>query len=211
MRRLALVLMFACWLIVWAGLLELRLVGGGLLAFLLVPLLSFLATLVHELGHFVAARAIGARVTALAALPIELRFHPLRLGLALRRPHPDIGGYVLYAPPAGMTRRQAILVAAAGPAANMGLAVVAVLLAALAPLLFAGTVAPRAHAGFLPPDAEVLRSLGSPFALREAEIAARIAAALAILSASLCVVNLIPFDRSDGALILSLWRTRRAA
>src|SRR5215217_5804645 len=94
---------------------ELGLPGAGLTVWLLIAVLSFVSILVHELGHAIAAMRIGGRVIALVVLPLELRFRPMRLGLAPRRKHRDLGGYVLFVPPPGQTRRQAMLVSAAGP------------------------------------------------------------------------------------------------
>jgi Zn-dependent protease len=198
---------------VWGALGELQPAGGGLTIMLLTAVLSFIGTLVHELGHAFAAMRVGGRVIAIVVLPFELRFRPTRLGLAPRRKHRDLAGYVRYAPPPGMTRREAILVSAAGPLANFAFAPVALLLgAALAAWLGAtGLPAPQSHTGLLPSDAGVLASIRHDHYLWAAKASQLLGSALAVLSAGMGAANLIPFGGSDGATIMRLMRSRRVA
>lgn len=216
MRWLAMIFYLLMLLMASAALQELDPPGGAPTIWMLIALLSFLSVLVHEIGHAVAATRIGARVIVLVALPFELRFSPNRIGLAPRRPHRDIGGYVRYEPLPGQTRqtsRQAMLVAAWGPLANFALAFAALLLGTGAAALFGTSGAPAAMGsagGMMPSDAEIVASLRHAPWLRAAEASRLIAAALALISTGMGVANLIPFSGSDGAEILRAWRSLRA-
>jgi hypothetical protein len=105
MRWVAIIFYLLFFMAAFGALGELRLPGGSLATFLVISVLSFVAVLVHEAGHALAAIHVGGRVVVLVALPCELRFRPMRLRLAPRRKHRDIGGYVHYVPPRGQTRR----------------------------------------------------------------------------------------------------------
>jgi hypothetical protein len=76
------------------------------------------ANVVHELGHVVAIRLAGRRPTAIHLLgpPDRVAFHigALRVGLGISRP----GSQVEY-PDDGLSVRQDVVIAAAGPAANL--------------------------------------------------------------------------------------------
>src|ERR1041384_5491514 len=121
MRWVAILFYLLFFATAYGALQELSLPGGALAIWALMAVLTFLAVLVHEAGHALPANHIGARVVVLVALPFELRFRPLRLGLAPRRKHRDIGGYVHYVPPPGHGARQGMFVSAAGPLANFAL------------------------------------------------------------------------------------------
>ena len=196
---------------------ELRLPGGSLTTVLVISILSFVAVLAHEAGHALAAVQIGGRVVVLVALPFELRFRPMRVSLAPRRKHRDIGGYVHYVPPGGQTTRQSTFVSAAGPLANFALVPVVLLLGVLAAAWFGSPELPALlgspepagpNSGLLPSDEEVRASLHLASGLRSAEASRLIADALALVSAGMGVANLIPFAGSDGAAILHEWRSR---
>jgi Zn-dependent protease len=88
-------------------------------------LLCFVAVLVHELGHAVAAWRLGAEVRSIVVLPFELRLRPSRLRVKWRAGGGDLGGYVAYTLDRIELGRKHMLIAAAGPAANLLLAVAA--------------------------------------------------------------------------------------
>ena len=94
MRLVATILFLFFYIPTWGYLSELVTGGGGV--WVMIGLLSFVAILVHELGHAVAARWAGARVINIVAIPFELRLRPLRLSWASTAPGRDIGGYVTY-------------------------------------------------------------------------------------------------------------------
>ncbi|MDT8758348.1 M50 family metallopeptidase [Sphingomonas psychrotolerans] len=95
-------------------------------------LLSFVAVLVHELGHAAAAWRLGADVHGIVVLPLELRLSPPRLRMRWRAGKADIGGYVSYSLDRIDARRKHMMIAAAGPVASMLLAGVAGLIGHLA-------------------------------------------------------------------------------
>lgn len=204
----------------WSAIQEMSLPGGGLTTWLLIAILTFVAVLVHETGHALAALRIGGRVIVLVALPFELRFRPTRLGLAPRRVHRDIGGYVRFLPPPGYTRRQAMFVSAAGPLANFAFVPVVLLLGALAAAGFGTTglaelpgvfAQPVPNSGLLPSDEQLRASLDLASWRRAADASRLIADALAIVSIGMGAANLMPFEGSDGAEILRQWRSRSLA
>ena len=92
--------------------------GAGLL-FIGLLAGSFAAIVAHELGHALAAWAVGWRVWIISALPVCVRlgFAP-RLSAELRR---DVGGYVLASPrsDAQDTRWRGVIVTAGGPLASL--------------------------------------------------------------------------------------------
>ena len=91
--------------------------------------LSFVAVLVHELGHAAAAWRLGADVHSIVVVPLELRFHPRRLRTKWKAGKADLGGYVAYSLDRIQARRKHMMIAAAGPAANLLLALGAGLIA----------------------------------------------------------------------------------
>jgi Zn-dependent protease len=88
-------------------------------------LLSFVAVLVHETGHATAAWRLGADVRSIVVLPFELRLHPRKLRARWRVGSGDLGGYVAYTLDRMDARRKRLAIAAAGPAANFLLALIA--------------------------------------------------------------------------------------
>lgn len=110
---------------------------GGSLAFriILALLITFVATLVHELGHALAARLTGAEIRAIMVVPFRLQLVPRRFTLAGPAGRGDIGGYLTYTLDRIGARRKQGWIAAAGPAANLLLAGLANIVAAL----FAGS------------------------------------------------------------------------
>lgn len=102
--------------------------------FALMPLVVFLCTLIHELGHAAAALVQGGRIREFAVRPVRLSISPLRLGRMGRHSHGDLGGYVVarFDKP---TIGGSMLYVAAGPAANMACAVIAWMTISLFPYL----------------------------------------------------------------------------
>ena len=130
MRLVATILFLFFYIPTWGCLRDLVRAGDGLAVWAIIGLLSFVAILVHEMGHALAARWAGARVINIVAIPFELRLRPMRLAWAPTAPGRDIGGYVTYTFDEDLeTRREAVIIAAAGPAANFALALVAALFA----------------------------------------------------------------------------------
>ena len=216
LRGIAIVLFWIVFLMAF-GLLQSRSHNAIALVTLgLIAILTFVSVLVHELGHAWAAHSIGGRVEAIVAFPFELRMRPWRLRMAQSRSRGDLAGYVVYAEPEFYTRRAHAFVAAAGPAADFAFALLAVLialgLAAIdwtggAPIMIEtmshGAAASEAMpSGLLPPEEEVARALAGSLVEQSrgemAETAGLLATALAVLSAGGGLVNLIPFDGSDG-------------
>ncbi len=183
------------------GLSDLRLGGGSLMRFATVLALTFVATLIHELGHAWAVRAVGGRIKSIMVVPFHLRLTPRKLKLSPPAGGGDIGGYVAYTLDRIDPRRKHAIVATAGPAANVALTIVASIAATL---LTPGQAPPGSFA--FPPD-----SLAGAWVLRHQ--IADLAAALAVLSAGMAFLNLIPFAGSDGDHILyamsSRYRRRR--
>lgn len=196
----------------------------------LTSVLAFIVVFVHEFGHALAARLYKRPLLAFVALPFEWRFRPLRMSFAdpsLRGS--DIGGYVHYAVNRPQTRREAALIAFAGPAANFLLAGFAILLASwlatragappLPRIIPDAVMAPGVHNStaappwaMLPPDEVVARVAAMDKYLHSRSAAAIIAEALGALSIGAGIANLIPFKDSDGDHIISaLFRGRSRA
>lgn len=89
-------------------------------------------TLIHELGHAVAARLCGWRVRVFAVGPFA--YHLLNHDFAIlpRKRREEVAGYVLPSPssPDVWTRQRRMIISAAGPAANMVLVALLFALAA---------------------------------------------------------------------------------
>lgn len=173
------------------------------LGYLIVAaILSFIAIVVHELGHAAAVARLGGTVHKIVAMPFELRLHPRRLGLAAGKGR-DIGGYVTYSFDRRGTSRKEALVAAAGPAANF---LFAALIAFVAIPILTWWMSPAAvprtmPVGFLPSDAEIdaFRARWAGFRTMQQIVA--MLGALALLSLGMGIANLIPFKGSDGSQI----------
>ena len=201
--------------------------GGVLTSIVLVALLTFVAILAHELAHAAAAQLVGARVHAIVAFPFRLRLRPRRLDLIKRGTHRgDLGGYVSYTLDRIDARRKHAIIAAAGPLANLALALLAGTMApwfdhrAPVPGLVqvvvpsGATSSPTASTG---DDRPVLRAMATDAvtvtSIRLPDLRPPrwtiILIAFAILSGGLGLANLIPYGGSDGDHILNLWRRRR--
>lgn len=182
---------------------------------LIVICLSFVATLVHELGHAGAAWAVGAEVLSIAVLPFELRLRPAKLRFASRSArNREVGGYVTYSLDRIDARRKHMIVAFAGPAANLVLAGAVLLLPMLLyPQLPAADVAvqigspPFTGGGPELPSQDKIDAYVNQW--RPERAVKALAMALAVLSAGAGLVNLIPFKGSDGNAIVSQFRARR--
>jgi membrane-associated protease RseP (regulator of RpoE activity) len=182
--------------------------GGVLTSIVLVALLTFVAILGHELAHAAAARLVGARIHAIVAFPLRLRFRPRRLDLIKRGGHRgDLGGYVSYTLDRIDARRKRATIAAAGPLANLVLALLAGTMVPwfdrpLPPLAIhavpGGAVLDAAEVGDLVARIDEARRPTAPIILF----------AFAILSGGLGLANLIPYAGSDGDHIIALWRRR---
>jgi len=97
--------------------------GGPFGSMIVVAFLAFVATIAHELGHACAVLAVKGRVHAFMALPLELRFRPTRLAFVSRAGRGDLGGYVLYTLGTRDSYGRRLMIAGAGPLANLVLAV----------------------------------------------------------------------------------------
>jgi Zn-dependent protease len=95
------------WTLGWAG------------AALFILALVFVAILIHELAHALAAVAVGARVSRIVVVPFELTLRPRRLRLIRRRVRGDLGGYVSYTLDRIEASKRHAIVAIAGPLANI--------------------------------------------------------------------------------------------
>jgi hypothetical protein len=181
--------------------------GEVLTSILLAALLTFVAILCHELAHAAAAHFVGARIRAIVALPFRLRLHPLRLDLIGRGGRGDLGGYVSYTLDRIDARRKHAIIAAAGPLANL---VLALLAATMAPYLDHPAAAPVIHGlrgGEILDDTQ-LTALQAAIAADRRSPWPILLFAFALLSGGLGLANLIPYDGSDGDHILNLWRRR---
>lgn len=194
----------------------LRLPGGVLASILVAALLTFVAILGHELAHAAAAHLVGARIRAIVALPVRLRLHPPRLDLIRRGGRGDLGGYVSYTLDRIDARRKHAIIAAAGPLANLVLALLAGTMAAgldqrpTTPVDRDTATVAAIHAGRLPSDEEVRQWLARrPVIETPAPAWPTLLFAFALLSGGLGLANLIPYGGSDGDRILDLWRWRK--
>lgn len=188
--------------------------------------LSFLVTLIHELGHALAVWLQRGTV-------IEISVFGLTYAPALRRfflralpNRGDLAGYVSFLPPEeDWTRRQYGIVTAAGPLADATLALLAlatsVWLAAPDPSIRPPVSAVIAYDG--PPSIPTKARSNLPSNEEHERIIAEVRArkrwapfkALEALAPMLMVVafisslgNLLPYRGSDGAKLLELWRGR---
>jgi len=216
MRLLATILFLIVNFLTWAALMDLNLRLDGIGVFLAIVLLSFVAVLVHELGHALAVRLEGGRVETIMVIPFELGLRPWRFGMATSTGRGDLGGYVAYDLGEGETARAHATIAAAGPAANFVLAVIALLVALCLPAIAASMLdihplvigpgdAPLGG-GMLPSDADLLSAFNRTSWFHRARTMADLAKAFAIVSTGMGVANLVPFDGSDGdAIRRELW------
>ncbi|MEG3143420.1 site-2 protease family protein [Sphingomonas sp. RT2P30] len=213
LRLIAQALLLLTSLAMYAALGALRMPGGVLASIIVAALLTFVAILGHELAHAVVAHLVGARIRAIVALPFRLRLHPLRLDLSGRGGRGDLGGYVSYTLDRVDARRKHAIIAAAGPLANLVLALLAGMMAAgldhraTTPAERDTATVAAIHAGRLPSDEEVRQWLATrPVRDSGPFVWSTLLAAFAILSGGLGLANLIPYGGSDGDRILDLWR-----
>lgn len=132
MRKLAYVLwgLLNLWLLAAASMLDLA--DSGLAVCAIFFLLQFIAILMHEAGHALAARQAGAKVLIFAAMPFEYDLVRGKVAAMRKLKGREVGGFVSYTWPLGAaTHRKEAAIAAAGPLANF---VAAGLAVALVPL-----------------------------------------------------------------------------
>lgn len=98
----------------------------GLTGFLLAAVLIFCIILIHELGHAAVAYRVGAEVRSIMVFPFQLDLRPLKFGMARAHKRGDVGGYVLFRLDSVDARREHILIATAGPVANLASAAIVV-------------------------------------------------------------------------------------
>lgn len=158
---------------------------SGFEALLALAALSFFVTFFHELGH--AFAVWRQRGTVLAISVFGLTYAPMQRRLTFE-PLPrggDLAGFVRLRPPEyGWTRRQYAAVLAAGPLADAAIALLALITSA---------------------------ALAAPGSSSERSIEpAHFASMLMVVAFISSLGNLLPYRGSDGARLLSLWRTRRA-
>lgn len=98
--------------------------AGLVLRLMVDVLLCFAAVLVHELGHAAVAHRLGADIRAIVVLPLAFNTKRRELRLKWRAGMGDLGGYVSYTLDRIDARRKHMMIAAAGPIANLLLALV---------------------------------------------------------------------------------------
>lgn len=214
-RAIAYLILIVTEIAVWG---QLRGVTGeeGLMIWLWLAVLTFVATFLHELGHAAMAKALGGRIVSIAVFPFRYGLAARQFGWMRKADAREVGGYVTCeAPP---TRNRAsfwIAVALAGPLANVmlsgGLA-----LAAHRPLLSHSAppvappkqvLAPQSSAPARLPSKDVVEAVFEvDRQARRMEWMEQLMFALALLSLGMGIANLVPFDDSDGALIFRQWR-----
>lgn len=207
---------------------QLDLTTNGFVAYGIFLLMLFLAVIIHEAGHAIAAQRMGAKVAVLAAMFFEYDFEHRKFGWMRSVRHREIAGFVLYRWPMGAgTFRKEAIITAAGPLSNLAAAALAV---ALVPLFAATPPAPatveivpigssggalqNSPVARLPSSEEINRALAEIDAAERPEAFRKfIEAALqvfALLSVGVGVINLVPFDGSDGDRLRKYWARGRA-
>lgn len=101
----------------------------SLVRYALAVALMFLVTLVHELGHAAAVVRVGGTIKSIMVFPLQWRVGRRRLGFAKLSGQGDVGGFVSYSLNRINPRRKHMIVASAGPTANLAAAAVAVMVA----------------------------------------------------------------------------------
>jgi len=185
---------------------------GFLAAFVVSSALTYLVILIHELGHAGAVWWLRGRVLILAVGPVAARFHPFSLGRTpeLAQDDREVGGFVFSTFDGAETTRKDIIVAVAGPLANLAFAaLIGFALLALAPgkapkarptLIVAEKSVPSdaPYQVALPTDADVERALRAERAKKIKGLWTPLVSALLLLSGAAGIANLIPFRGSDG-------------
>lgn len=187
---------------------------------LAVLLLSFVVTLVHELGHALAIWWQNGTVTVTSALGISYSPGAGRLSFKGLPREGDLGGFVEGRPaPGGWTRRQHGIVIAAGPLADAALALLALtasttlaepalpdrpVVAAQVGAVTTATPIPSSPPARLPATE---KWDGAMAAASEID-AAPVASMLMVVAFVSALGNMLPYRGSDGAQLLALWRSR---
>lgn len=221
MRVLAYLVVGLANIVAFAAVHQLGGVKSPIIIFLSLLPLNLVVTLVHELGHAWMAKRRGAQVERIAVLPFQYDAAARKFGFASRNPDSEIGGYILYAfEDFDEMRRDAALIAGAGPAVNLLLAIVILLLvlawpAPPGPFAASGAapvevvvaipddrVAIRPMPQVPPDDTTRARVFAEHDAYRVSEarylVGRGLAIALALLSLGAALANLVPFRGSDG-------------
>ncbi len=214
MRALANVISLLLMAMLFVGAVQMVAIGwlGGLTLLLAISLIS---VLVHEIGHAAMLRRLGGRVDEICVFGLSYDFQARRWRAGTLYEAQDIGGYVIGAfDPDTATSRKDMLVAMAGPAANMVLALILIALLGIAVLLADPAITPpailsgapdMAVPARLPGQAAIEAILADADARMQAAYWASLAAAsaklLALASIGMAIVNLIPFRGSDGDII----------
>lgn len=164
-------------------------------------ILMFIVTLIHELGHAVAVSQLGGSIHKIMVFPFQFDVRRRRFGMATARHSGDIGGFVSYSLDRIETSKRHIIIAGAGPAANIATAALATLCWAMV------AQAPARAVDFtIPPSASLdgnELSGSTIVALQpEGHIGEAWATAFVILSISAGLCNLLPFEGSDGSQIV---------
>lgn len=193
---------------------------GVLLAFLC---LSFLVTLVHELGHALAVWAQRGTVIEISVFGLTYAPRLRRFALKALPKGGDLGGYVDYLPPdEDWTRVQYGIVAAAGPLADATFALLALAtsmwLTVPDPAIRTPVAAVVAYDEAQLRPVKIRSNLPSNEQHKQiiAEIAAHerwgkfeaLAPMLTVVAFLSALGNLLPYRGSDGATLLELWRGR---
>jgi hypothetical protein len=112
-----------------AVILEAQRDGGSLGAMWLFLLFAWVPVIfVHELGHAIAALAVGWRVQVFHVAPVALRLHPFSAMFATSLSGPDVAGSVFATPSdeRTLTRLRDMTIGAGGPLMSLALALVLV-------------------------------------------------------------------------------------
>jgi Zn-dependent protease len=184
---------------------------------IVAPLLLLpVATLVHELGHAVAVKSLRWKIVAISVWPIEYNFSKRRFGASAGSATREIGGYVEYVPGRDENWLRDVLVAFAGPAANIVLTVLCILIAwwyrQQIDLSFAvepssPTILSNLNPAYLPTDKQIQQAIDLDRARRQWEaLTVGWPETLAVLSMGVAITNLVPFQGSDGRRIArAIW------
>lgn len=178
---------------------------GGEVTLAVATLLMFIVTLIHELGHAVAVSQLGGSLHKIMVFPFQFDVRTRRFGMATGRHSGDIGGFVSYSLDHVDTSKREIMIAGAGPAANVATAALATLWLALAVQAPARpgnfTISQTASA-----DGNGLTGSTVVALQPEGHIVEAWATAFVILSISAALCNLLPFAGSDGSQIVRMLR-----
>ncbi|OYY63921.1 MAG: hypothetical protein B7Y49_11565 [Sphingomonas sp. 28-62-11] len=184
---------------------------GAELTWAVAAMLMFIVTLIHELGHAVAVSKLGGSLHKIVVFPFQFDVRRRRFGMVTGRHSGDIGGFVAYSLDRIETSKRHIIIAGAGPAANIATAALVMLCWALV------TQVPARTVDFtFPPsgslDGNELSGSSIVPLQPEGHIAESWTTAFVILSISAGLCNLLPFAGSDGSQIARRLRgSNRAA